>query len=84
MFGVHPMISDRVNGRIRARQVRVIDKTGNQLGVFSLADALKLAQSRSEDLIEIDSEEVPPVCQVMDYGEYRWRMQQIQKDRTHD
>ena len=61
------MISDRVNGRIRARQVRVIDKTGNQLGVFSLADALKLAQSRSEDLIEIDSEEVPPVCQVMDY-----------------
>src|SRR5439155_21650721 len=34
--------------------------------------------------IEVDPEEEPPVCQIMDYGEYRWRLQQIQKDRAHD
>ncbi len=78
------MISARVNGRIRARQVRVIDEAGNQVGVFSLAEALRLAQNRNEDLIEVDPEEEPPVCQIMDYGEYRWRLQKIQKDRAHD
>jgi len=49
-----------------------------------LAEALRLAQNRNEDLIEVDPEEEPPVCQIMDYGEYRWRLQKIQKDRAHD
>ena len=78
------MIQARVNGRIKVRKVRVVDKVGDALGVFRLPDALKLAQSRSEDLIEIGPEEEPPLCQVMDYGEYRWRLQQIERDRAHD
>jgi translation initiation factor IF-3 len=71
----------RVNHRITAKEVRVIDKAGDDLGVFSLADALNLAVSRGEDLIEIGPEEKPPLCQVMDYGQYRWQMQ---RDRKHD
>ena len=78
------MTEARVNGRISATRVRVVDEAGEDLGVFSLGDALNLAQSQSEDLIEIDSEEDPPVCQVMDYGKYRWRLQQREKDREHD
>jgi len=78
------MIQPRVNGTIKAKVVRVADKTDNHLGVFSLADALNLARSRGEDLIEIGPDEEPPLCKVMDFGEYRWQLQQIQKDRAHD
>jgi translation initiation factor IF-3 len=78
------MIPARVNGRIRATRVRVVDKEGAELGVFPLGAALSLARDRREDLIEIGPEEEPLLCQVMDYGEYRWRLQQQQKDRAHD
>jgi len=74
----------RVNHRITAKEVRVIDKAGDDLGVFSLADALSLAMSRGEDLIEIGPEDAPPLCQVMDYGLYRWQLEQAQRDRQHD
>jgi len=76
------MIPTRVNGRIKAKEVRVVDKTGNELGVFPLADALNLARNRNEDLIEIGPDEEPPLCRVMDYGEYRWQLQQKQKGRA--
>jgi translation initiation factor IF-3 len=78
------MMPGRINGEISAEEVRVIDERGEDLGVFSLADALSLARSRGEDLIEIDAEEEPPLCRVMDYGTYRWQLQQAQKDRAHD
>jgi translation initiation factor IF-3 len=78
------MLQSRVNGRIRAKNVRVVDKAGDELGVFSLTEALNLAQGRREDLVEIGPEEEPPLCQVIDYGEYRWRLQEQQKGRAHD
>jgi len=78
------MITARVNGRIKAARVRVIDREGADLGIFALREALEMAQGRSEDLIEIGPEDEPPLCQVMDYGEYRWRIQEQQKDRAHD
>ena len=78
------MIQARVNGKIRATQVRIVDKEGEELGVFPLGEALSLAQDRSEDLIEIGPDEDPPLCKVMDYGEYRWRLLPGEKDRAHD
>ena len=58
----------KVNGQIKASEVRVIPEDGTDIGVFSLRDALALAASRREDLVEIDSEAVSPVCQAIDYG----------------
>ena len=78
------MMLGRVNGKISAKEVRIVDESGEDLGVFSLADALSLARGRGEDLIEVDPEEEPPLCRVMDYGKYRWQLQQAQKDRARD
>lgn len=74
----------RVNGRITASQVKVISEDGDELGVFSIRDALKLVASRKEDLVEIDPESVPPICQAIDYGKYRYRLQRAAMDRQHD
>jgi translation initiation factor IF-3 len=73
------MIRPRINGKIQAREVRVIDDERHELGVFAIADALKLVASRREDLVEIEPSAVPPLCQAIDYGKYRYR--QIQKEK---
>ncbi|MEW5977894.1 MAG: translation initiation factor IF-3 [Acidobacteriota bacterium] len=64
----------RVNERIRVREVRVIDETGKQLGVLPSADALKLAQERELDLVEISPTAQPPVCRIMNYGKYLYQL----------
>lgn len=60
----------RRNGKIRAREVRVIDENKQQLGVMPLNDALRLAQSRMLDLVEIAPNAVPVVCRIVDYGKF--------------
>jgi translation initiation factor IF-3 len=60
----------RRNGKIRAREVRVIDETKQQLGVMSLNEALRLAQSKGLDLIEIAAAATPPVCRIVNYGKF--------------
>src|ERR1700750_3364125 len=60
----------RTNERIRAREIRVIDENGEQLGVMAPFDALKMARERSLDLVEISPNAVPPVCRIQDYGKY--------------
>ncbi len=60
----------RTNERIRAREVRVIDENGEQLGVMAPFEALKMARERSLDLVEISPNAVPPVCKIQDYGKY--------------
>jgi len=70
----------RVNEEIRARQVRVVDEEGEQLGIMSPQDALREAESRSLDLVEVAPQAVPPVCRIMDYGKYRYE----QKRRTRE
>jgi translation initiation factor IF-3 len=74
----------KVNGRIKASTVRIVSEDGADIGIFSLRDALALIASRGLDLVEIDSEEEPPLCQAIDYGVYRYRLQQLRKDRLHD
>ena len=60
----------RTNERIRAREVRVIDDNGDQLGVMPPFEALKIARERSLDLVEISPNAVPPVCKIQDYGKF--------------
>jgi len=73
-----------VNERIRARQVRVIDEEGNQLGIMSPDDALREAQERTLDLVEVASNAQPPVCRIMDYGKYRYQQSKRAKEsRKH-
>lgn len=60
----------RRNGKIRAREVRVIDELKQQLGVMSLDQALRLARGKNLDLIEIAAAATPPVCRIVDYGKF--------------
>ncbi len=69
----------RVNGKIRAREVRVIGIDGKQVGIVSLADALNMARAHGVDLVEIAPTANPPVCRVVDYGKYRY--EQAKKDK---
>ncbi len=70
----------RRNGKIRAREVRVIDDQKQQLGVMSLTDALRLAQNKGLDLIEIAATAVPPVCRIVDYGKFRYEESKKEKE----
>lgn len=69
----------RVNGQIRASEIRVVAEDGADLGVFAFADACRLAQDRSLDLIEIGPGETPPRCVLVDYGHFRYQEQQQRK-----
>ena len=60
----------RTNEKIRAREIRVIDENGEQLGIMVPFDALKIARERALDLVEISPNAVPPVCRIQDYGKY--------------
>lgn len=60
----------RTNEKIRAREVRVIDEQGEQLGIMPPFDALKIARERGLDLVEVSPNAVPPVCRIQDYGKY--------------
>ena len=74
----------RVNGKIRAREVRVIGPDAQQLGVIPLADALNLARQHGVDLVEIAPNATPPVCRLVDFGKYRYEQAKREKDsRKH-
>ena len=70
----------RVNGKIRAREVRVIAVDGKQLGVIPLTEAINLARQHGVDLVEIASTAVPPVCRLVDFGKYRYEMAKKEKE----
>jgi translation initiation factor IF-3 len=70
----------RVNERIRAREVRVVDEAGNQLGVMTYFDAMKAARDAGIDLVEISPNAVPPVCKLVDYGKFLYE----QNKKAHE
>jgi len=70
----------RVNGKIRAREVRVIGVDGNQLGVIPLTDAINLARHHGVDLVEIAATANPPVCRLVDFGKYRYEIAKKEKE----
>jgi translation initiation factor IF-3 len=65
---------------IRIREVRVIDDEGQQLGVMPTADALALAQERGLDLVEVAPTAVPPVCKILDYGQYKYEINKRERE----
>ncbi|MCX7960251.1 MAG: translation initiation factor IF-3 [Burkholderiales bacterium] len=67
--------SQRINAEITAPQVRVVTEEGEQLGIVPIAEALRMAEERNVDLVEIAPLANPPVCKLMDYGKYRYREQ---------
>ncbi len=69
----------RVNERIRAREMLVIDPDGKPLGVLSLGEAITTARRHGLDLVEVAGNANPPVCKIVDYGKYRY--EQAKKDR---
>jgi translation initiation factor IF-3 len=69
----------RVNGKIRAREVRVIGVDDNQLGVISLTEAINMARQFGVDLVEIAPAATPPVCRLVDFGKFRY--EQAKKDK---
>jgi translation initiation factor IF-3 len=74
----------RINERIRVPEVRVIDEEGQQVGVMKTPDALRFAQQRDLDLVEVAPEARPPVCRVLDYSKYKYEQAQKQKQaRKH-
>jgi translation initiation factor IF-3 len=74
----------RINERIRVPQVRLIDETGGQVGVMDTDQALRYAQSKDLDLVEVAPDARPPVCRVLDYSKYRYEQAQKQKQaRKH-
>src|SRR5258706_6692683 len=62
----------RVNDRVRAREVRLIDEDGQMIGVMSWAEALALARERDLDLVEVSPMAMPPVCKLMDWGRFKY------------
>lgn len=70
----------RTNERIRAREVRVVDAKGGQLGVFSRQDALRMARERGVDLVEVAEKADPPVCRLVDFGKYQYEQSKKKKE----
>jgi translation initiation factor IF-3 len=69
----------RINERIRVPEVRLIDETGQQVGIMKTQDALRRAQERDLDLVEVAADAKPPVCRILDYSKYKYEQVQKQK-----
>jgi translation initiation factor IF-3 len=73
-----------INEDIRAPEVRVIDADGTQLGILKTRDALTQAGEKGLDLVLVANNTVPPVCKIIDYGKYMYRMsKKAQESRKH-
>lgn len=69
-----------INEQIRDREVRVIGENGDQLGIMSAKDAMKLAKDAELDLVKIAPTAKPPVCKIVDYGKYRYEQARKEKE----
>ena len=65
----------RINDKITAREVRVIDENGEMLGVMSVPKGISLAEDAGLDLVEVSPNASPPVCKILDYGKYKYEQQ---------
>lgn len=61
-----------MNREIRVREVRVISDAGEQLGILAIQDAIRAAEERGLDLVEVAPQAEPPVCKIMDFGKYKY------------
>lgn len=73
----------RLNNQIRVPEVRVIDVDGKMLGTIPTYDALRLANEKQLDLVEVGPSAKPPVAKIMDYGKYMYRKERKEKSGKH-
>jgi translation initiation factor IF-3 len=71
-YGGHISAETRVNERIRSPEVRLVGAKGEQIGIVSITEALRLAQEADLDLVEVAPTARPPVCKLMDYGKFKY------------
>jgi translation initiation factor IF-3 len=76
---VRPVPQVRINEAIRAPRVRLVDEDGGQVGIKATDEALKYAESKNLDLVEVAAQADPPVARVMDYGKYKYEQEQKAK-----
>lgn len=69
-----------INEQIRDKEVRLISEDGEQLGIMSAKDAMKIAREANLDLVKIAPQAKPPVCKVIDYGKYRYELARKEKE----
>lgn len=69
-----------INEQIRDKEVRLVGEEGEQLGVMSVKDAMKLAAEAELDLVKIAPKAQPPVCKIIDYGKYRYELARKEKE----
>lgn len=65
----------RINRQIHAPSVRLVDHNGNMVGVVTVPEALRMAETAGLDLVEVSPNAEPPVCKILDYGKYRYEVQ---------
>lgn len=70
----------RVNHRIRVPEVRVVAEDGSNLGVMATEDALRRAQEKGLDLVEVNPKGSPPVCKILDFGKYKYEEKKKQRE----
>jgi translation initiation factor IF-3 len=70
-----------INEEIRHKEVRLIDDKGNQQGIVALDVAMRMAEEAELDLVEIAPQATPPVCEIMDYGKYRFEQGKREKEQ---
>lgn len=69
-----------INEEIRAKELRIIDTDGTQLGIMSRDEAMELAENKKLDLVCIAPKAAPPVCKILDYGKYKYELQKKEKE----
>ena len=69
-----------INGQIRDKEVRLIGENGEQLGIMSSREAMRIAQEAELDLVKVAPKAQPPVCKIIDYGQYRYELARKEKE----
>ncbi len=79
-MGVQIISELMINEQIRDREIRLIGENGDQLGIMSARDAMKIAKETGLDLVKIAPAAKPPVCKIVDYGKYRYELARKDKE----
>ena len=79
-FNISSKQEQQINEEIRDKEIRVVTDDGEQLGIMSAAEALKIAESKNLDLVKIAPMAKPPVCKIMDYGKFRFEKAKKEKE----
>jgi len=74
------LMNYRLNFQIRVPTVRLIDENGKMIGIVSNNDAQKMAQNKNLDLVEIDGNQKPPICKIMNFGKFKYETEKKERE----